>query len=322
MKNDQQHDQGAVQQTSTPHHQPQQPQPVAYDQYGRPLYAAPPQPFYQRPHHQSAEQATQPVQPQVQQSHDPKQLAHDPHYYERGTSSHVTATHAGQFEGHNFDPRTRAQYSNEPHVVHTNRPYEPVVPQVSEELEAKHQESLKKFPFLNLSKGEYVIMYLHRHPIGLLIPSSITVLIIAFAIALMVGYPMTVDMTNPPIPMLHVVFISLCLVLLAAIGGYLAVWIYLRNMFFLTNESIIQEIQISLFTRREQTVSLGSIEDASFIRSGLIATLFDYGTVRLSTEGEETTYRFHYVARPKEQVAILNNAVEAFKNGRPVGDIH
>ena len=41
--------------------------------------------------------------------------------------------------------------------------------------------------------------------------------------------------------------------------------------------------------------------------------------MRLSTEGQETTYRFNYVERPKEQVAIVNNAVESFKNGRPVG---
>jgi hypothetical protein len=48
--------------------------------------------------------------------------------------------------------------------------------------------------------------------------------------------------------------------------------------------------------------------------------MFDYGSIRLSTEGDETTYRFNYVTAPKKQIAILNNAVEAFKNGRPVDD--
>jgi len=46
--------------------------------------------------------------------------------------------------------------------------------------------------------------------------------------------------------------------------------------------------------------------------------MLDYGTIRLSTEGEETTYRFSYVANPRGHVARLNNAIEAFKNGRPV----
>jgi hypothetical protein len=38
----------------------------------------------------------------------------------------------------------------------------------------------------------------------------------------------------------------------------------------------------------------------------------------LSTEGDETTYRFTFAANPKRRIAVLNNAVEAFKNGRPV----
>jgi hypothetical protein len=41
--------------------------------------------------------------------------------------------------------------------------------------------------------------------------------------------------------------------------------------------------------------------------------------MRLSTEGEETTYRFAFVEDPKAQIATVNDAVEAFNNGRPVG---
>jgi len=97
-----------------------------------------------------------------------------------------------------------------------------------------------------------------------------------------------------------------------------AYYVYVNNKFFLTNESVIQEIQVSLFARKEQTVSLANIEDASYTQHGIIQTIFNYGSVRLSTQGDETTYRFTYVARPKEHIETLNNAVEAFKNGRPV----
>jgi uncharacterized membrane protein YdbT with pleckstrin-like domain len=120
--------------------------------------------------------------------------------------------------------------------------------------------------------------------------------------------------------MLEIKTIILGLIVLIGIGGYIAIWVYLRNTFYMTNESVIQEIQTSLFSRREQTVSLGSIEDASFRQNGIVQTLFNYGTIRLSTEGEETTYRFQYVSNPKAQIAKLNNAIESFKNGRPVND--
>ena len=115
-----------------------------------------------------------------------------------------------------------------------------------------------------------------------------------------------------------VMLVSILLSILFMIGGYLAVWVYTNNRFFLTNESVIQEIQVSIFSKKEQTVSLMNIEDASFSQRGPLQTILNYGSIRLSTEGEETTYRFDYAANPREQIAILNNAVEAFKNGRPV----
>ncbi len=101
-------------------------------------------------------------------------------------------------------------------------------------------------------------------------------------------------------------------------GAMIATYIYNANRFYLTNESVVQEIMIGIFNRHEQTVSLANIEDASFYKQGIFSYFFDFGTIRLSTEGDETTYRFSYVANPKRQIAILNNAVEAFKNGRPV----
>ena len=125
-----------------------------------------------------------------------------------------------------------------------------------------------------------------------------------------------VVMPSPP----AVFGMALLFCVLVVLGGATALWVYLQNQFYMTNESVIQEIQESLFSRHEQTVSLGSIEDASFRQSGILQTMFDYGTIRLSTEGDETTYIFHYVTNPKRQIAILNNAIESFKNGRPVDD--
>ena len=69
---------------------------------------------------------------------------------------------------------------------------------------------------------------------------------------------------------------------------------------------------------REQTISLANVEDASYSQDGMISHMFNYGLLRLSTQGAETTYRFHYASNPKLQIATLNNAVEDFKNLRPM----
>lgn len=259
-------------------------QPIAYDANGQPLYATPPP--------QEAPQA----QPEP--------------------SSHVLSAPESHM-GESFDPRARVQFGNEPGVRHMTRDIEPEVRPISEELQRRHEESKRQYPFLNLSAGEVVIMNLRRHPIGLLVPIGAGGIVIAALLAVLVLYPVDAESYNLPGFGLASLILGL-LMGLVGVGTYIAVWIYLQNQFFMTNESVIQEIQHSLFSRHEQTVSLGSIEDASFKKNGIIQTLLDYGTIRLSTEGEETTYRFHFVQNPRKQVAILNNGVEAFKNGRPV----
>lgn len=265
-------------------------QPVAYDADGRPLYHHPPQ--------------TGRPAPVVAQ-----------------TNSHVT-TRPEIIDGENFDPRLRSQYANEPQVVHVAREIDPKPFTISDELKRKHEKSVQQYPNLNLSEGEYVILDIKRHPIGMLIPAIVSIFLVVIIMIFVLFYPSIArDSILPIMPSVTDIFgVAMLLIGLVVLGGAVALWIYLQNQFFMTNESVIQEIQESLFSRREQTVSLGSIEDASFRQSGIIQTIFNYGTIRLSTEGEETTYRFHFVANPREQIAIINNAIEDFKNGRPVDD--
>jgi hypothetical protein len=206
-----------------------------------------------------------------------------------------------------------------PQVVHVARSAEPVPVEVSEETRKRHDESMRAFPWLNLSDHEYIISAVRRHPVGMWGPLLATSVSISVIFILLMNYPYFSEILGLPMASYGtVLLIGILMALLFLIGGYLAIWVYMSNHFFLTNESVIQEIQASIFSKKEQTVSLMNIEDASYSQRGPMQTILNYGSIRLSTEGEETTYRFDYVANPKEQIAILNNAVEAFKNGRPV----
>lgn len=205
--------------------------------------------------------------------------------------------------------------------IHVMRPLQPEAPEVSAELKQKHEASSKKYPQLNLSTGEYVISAVRRHPIGLVPIFGVTG---ALVLACLGAIPFYTQFLNDNTTggtassALVVSMLAILLSILILIGGYIATYVYVSNRFFLTNESVIQEIRISLFAKHEQTVSLQNIEDASFKQNNILETIFNYGTIRLSTEGDETTYRFSYVANPKKEIATLNNAVEAFKNGRPI----
>jgi len=228
-----------------------------------------------------------------------------------------------------YDAEGRPLYAHpapvavQPQVVHIARATEPVKQEISPSTKLKHDASKRYFPSLNLSEGEYVISAVRRHPIGLFIPFTLGVMLMAVSLSALFNYDLVVqmfDLTGAAANTSNVALPILLFNILVAIGTYVAYFVYTSNRFYLTNESVIEEIQTSLFARLEQTVSLGNIEDASYQQKGFIQQFFDYGSIRLSTEGDETTYAFNYVAHPKEQIAALNNAVEAFKNGRPVND--
>ena len=208
-----------------------------------------------------------------------------------------------------------------PQVVQLTRAAEPQMPHISDEAKRRHEESVRKHPTLNLSDGEYIINEVRRHPIGLVSIMGVAAFLILLVIAGIAAYPAIAAQSTVVLPPFSSFLMpALLFIILIALGGYIAAYVYLNNKFFLTNESVIQEIQTSLFSHHEQTVSLANIEDASYRQTGIIQSMFNYGSIRLSTEGDETTYRFQFVSNPKKQIAILNNAVENFKNGRPVGN--
>jgi len=217
-------------------------------------------------------------------------------------------------------PQQPAEPEIQRQIVHIARSTDPIRQEISPEVKKKHDESMRLYPNLNLSDAEYVISSVSRHPIGLFAPVFITGLLVAMIASFLANYENIMEalrIVNVP-NFGTVLLLGVLAILLVLMGGYIAIWVYLSNRFFLTNESVIQEIQLTLFSRREQTVSLINIEDASFLQTGILQTMLNYGSIRLSTEGDETTYRFAYVANPRAEIAQLNNAVEAFKNGRPV----
>lgn len=284
--------------------------PVAYDAEGRPLYAHPPT--------SQAQSARQTVSTSEQAVTETQQQESTP--LRTTTPSHISSA-PDPIPGAGFDPATRKQYGNEPDLHHVTRPVDPPEIPVSDDNMKRHEEAKREYPTLNLTKGEHVIMVVHRHPIGLVIPIGMTAVVLVMIFAGIFAYPGMLENANnlARLPSQgDITLIGLLLAILVTIFGYIATWVYLHNRFILTNESVIQEIQHSLFSKHEQTASLGSIEDVSYKKSGILQVLLDYGSLRLSTEGEETTYRFYFVSNPKKQSAILNNAVEDFKNGRPV----
>ena len=185
----------------------------------------------------------------------------------------------------------------------------------------KHDRSKMTWPNLSLSEGEFVIRMIPRSLIGLAWQIALSLFIITLSFMALFNYDLIASTLNSQQNIIDpqtIVFCVIVIICLTVLGMYIVYYIYTNNKLFLTNESVIQEIQTGIFSKKEQIVSLVNIEDVSYSQEGILQQIFNFGSIRLSTEGEETTYTFTFASSPKTHITTLNNAVEAFKNGRHV----
>ncbi|HSX27842.1 MAG TPA: PH domain-containing protein [Candidatus Saccharimonadales bacterium] len=203
-----------------------------------------------------------------------------------------------------------------------NAPASPSMPSV---LNAEDDMHKPRFRNLNLSPGEKVLSEMHRHPIGILqIYATATLvmlglLVAAGALIRYAAHPQADVISGAAlhIPVGAILGIAGVLAFLVLLISAIAIRVYHGNRLYLTNESVIQKVQNSLFDTKEQQITLGNIEDVSYEQTGVMQHMFNYGTLRLSTEGQETTYYFYYATDPKNQAGQIINAQEEFNRLHP-----
>jgi energy-coupling factor transporter transmembrane protein EcfT len=190
--------------------------------------------------------------------------------------------------------------------------------QVTPEEQEMHKVSSAQYPELSLSPGEYVLSVVRRHPIGLIAIWSITGILVFVTLALVPFYAtsmgfistvLAVPIHNLPTPITMTVP-ALILTAFFLLGGFIATYVYQQNRFYITTESIVQFVQYSLFNSKQQVVNLINVEDVSADQTGIVQQVLNYGTLRLSTQGQETIYHFRFVAKPNDVVHHINDATE------------
>ena len=180
----------------------------------------------------------------------------------------------------------------------------------------RHERSKKDFPGLKLEEDEYVEFAFSRAKICLMMilggtAAGLILILLAFLLVIL-GQAMIDDMGR------RFLFIILFALLASAlIIGMIALKIYRGNKLFLTNKHVIQMIMNSIVSDSINIIDLASVEDASFRQDSLLQKIFHYGTFRLSTVGDETTYTFKYSdvssSELKAVTKLITDAKKAYK---------
>lgn len=176
----------------------------------------------------------------------------------------------------------------------------------------RHERSKKDFPGLSLEEGEYVEYAFRRARILLLMilggtALGVIVILLGFLVALL-GQSMIDEMGK------NFLFIILSSLLAAAvIMGLVALTTYRGNKLYITNKRVIQYIMSSLVSSSTNAIDLTSVEDVSFHQDGILQRIFKYGTLRLATVGDETTYTFKYSDISPEDVEGISKLISEAK---------
>lgn len=190
-----------------------------------------------------------------------------------------------------------------------------------EVIKNRHEESIRKFPQVKIDDDEYVVMSLRRHWIGLLgvfLTTFILFVLLVSAWILICYTPNRFEIPEQMKTNLSLIFAPLSALVLVA--GYIGYSTYVSNKLFLTNERVVQWIVKGLLDRKSQVINLEAIEDISFSQSGLLQHIFNYGTVRMSTTGDESTYTFNFTSSPAKTVEILGEIAECSRENQPISD--
>lgn len=179
----------------------------------------------------------------------------------------------------------------------------------------RHARSKKDFPFLKLEDDEYVEFAFSRAKVCLfMIFGGVAggLILILFAFLMIILGQNTMDAMGK-----NFMFIILaCLIVAALLMGWAGIAVYRGNRLFLTNKHAIQMVMKSPVATSVNVIDLPSIEDASFHQNGLAQKIFGYGTFRLSTVGDETTYTFPYSDIAPEELRAVSKLITEAKATR------
>lgn len=161
----------------------------------------------------------------------------------------------------------------------------------------------------NLQPGETVQLVMRRHwfvlvhtfaYIAFLVVSALAVFLARNSISALIPVELT--------EILVIIYISVFSLFIYAD------WIANELDFFIfTNKRIIGIEQVSFLNREVSECSLDRVQEVNAFAKGLLANLFNFGTVTIHTASEQSEFEMHTIAAPLEQARHIQNIVQENK---------
>ncbi len=174
-------------------------------------------------------------------------------------------------------------------------------------------------PLATMRQDETIICEIQRHPIGLIaIYASFGALILLAFVAFLMAPSVMTTFDKGTVTSLSLLLLVLA-ALFSAIFAWIATFVYNGNRWIITDDSLTQVNQLSLFDKQSSQLSLGNLEDVTSEKNGILSHIFNYGLLKVETAGERSKFMFPYCPDPDSYAQKILAARENFEQGRVHG---
>lgn len=172
----------------------------------------------------------------------------------------------------------------------------------------------------DLTAEETKVADIRRHPFGLFLIYLQTIVALGLSFILIFAFLdnfLSVFGLDNAAARAMAYFMALVVLTLGLLFLVLATRIYEGNQLIITNINVTQVLQVGLFNRKISELSMENVEDVTAQQHGIFQTLFNYGTLKIETAGEQNNFIFPYCPNPNAYAKALLDARQHYLADHP-----
>lgn len=170
-----------------------------------------------------------------------------------------------------------------------------------------------------IDSDEKVLAVIKRHPFGIV--KLYFQIFVGIGAALGMIYYLLPNLIDPDenagvytlvgLVSLVIVGFMLCIAAIATI-------IYNKSNLIVTDKSITQTIQTSLFSKKTSQLAVSSVEDVTANNDGVFSTIFGFGRLLIETAGEQENFHFDYCPHADHYAKLVLETRQQFMGDREI----
>ena len=162
-----------------------------------------------------------------------------------------------------------------------------------------------------IDRDERLLCAVKQHPFGILvIYVSAFVAFVAALLLISLFLPSAVGDTSAIYSAWTAVAFMCGVILFITLVA--STYVYNQSRLTVTDKNVIEVTQKSIYERKISHISLANVEDVTSEQRGLFANIFNFGTLKVETAGEQDNFIFALCPHPNRVAKIILDAKDDF----------